>query len=157
MTQVNATNLFAPSLEFVNLSTYTNSSGQSKLIFNIKPDVCVYTKESRCRGLTDVAHVEIIIKFKWHTGDDPFCDLYPIGNDPVQQYSFIHNTVTGVDTAGQITAYAAAQLGSQFCTCVYSILIIKSWVRLIRWDRTGTIITSPIHYNDSDELVEFFC
>ena len=100
--------------------------------------------------------MEIIIEFKWHVGDDPFCDLYPIGNDPVQQYSFIRNTMTSVDTAGQSTAYAAAQLGSQFCTCVYSVLIVKSWARLIWWDRTGTIVTLPIHYNDSNELAEFF-
>ena len=106
--------------------------------------------------MTDVAHVEIIIKFKWHMGNDPFCDRYPISNDLVQQYSFIRNIMTGVDTAGQITAYTAAQLGSQFCTCVYSVLIVKSWARLIRWDRAGAIVTLPIHYNDSNELVKFF-
>ena len=106
--------------------------------------------------MTDVPHAEIIIEFKWHMGDDPFCDPYPISNDLVPQYSFLCNTVTGVDTAGQITAYGAAQLGSQFCTCVYFVLIVKSWARLIQWDRTGAIITSPIYYNDSNELAEFF-
>lgn len=156
MTQVDAANPFAPSLKFFDSSAYTDSSGQSKFSFDIKPDICVYTEGSGRRGLTDVARAEIIIEFKWHTADDPFCDPYPNGNDPVQQYSFLRNTKAGVDTAGQITAYAAAQLGSQFRTCVYSVLIVKSWARLIRWDRTGAIVTAPIHYNDSDELAEFF-
>jgi len=156
MTQVDAVSPFAPSLEFFDSSAYTDSSGQSKFSFDIKPDICVYTEGSGRRGLTDVARAEIIMEFKWHTADDPFCDPYPIGNDPVQQYSFLRDTKAGVDTTGQITAYAAAQLGSQFRTCVYSVLIVKSWARLIRWDRTGAIVTAPIHYNKSDKLAEFF-
>ena len=29
-------------------------------------------------------------------------------------------------------------------------------MRLVRWDRTGTIMTEPIHYNDNFTLAEFF-
>lgn len=64
MTQVDIIKSFAPTLEIVNLSTHTNSSGPSKFSFNIKPDVCVYTEKSRHWGLTDVAHAEVIIEFK---------------------------------------------------------------------------------------------
>lgn len=154
---IHAAKRFAPSLEFVNSSASVDSSGQSNFSFDIKPDVCVYTKSSGRRGLTDVARAETIIEFKWHTADDPFCDPYPIqSEDPDQRFSFLRTTKGGTDTAGQITAYAAAQLGSQFRTCVYSVLVVKSWARLIRWDRTGAIVTEPIHYNDSCELAEFF-
>jgi hypothetical protein len=52
--------------------------------------------------------------------------------------------------------YAAAQLGSQFCTCIYSILIVKDKARLIQRGRTGAIVTEAISYNESSELVEFF-
>jgi hypothetical protein len=47
-------------------------------------------------------------------------------------------------------------LGSQFRTCIYSVLIVKDYARLIRWDRTGAIVTEPIKYNDDPALVEFF-
>ena len=29
-------------------------------------------------------------------------------------------------------------------------------MQLVRWDRTGTIVTEPIHYNDNFTLAEFF-
>jgi predicted transcriptional regulator len=53
--------------------------------------------------------------------------------------------------------YAAAQLGSQFHTCVYSILIVEEQAQLIRWDRTGAVVSEPIFYNEDDALMEFFC
>ena len=73
---------------------------------------------------------------------------------------FLRNSKACADTIGQITSYATAQLGSQFqfCTCIYSVLIIKDYARLIQWDRTGAIVTDPIHYNDEDSLLlEFIC
>jgi hypothetical protein len=99
-----------------------------------------------------ISHAELIIEFKWHTHDDPFTSPTLIE----AKLSFLHDSKAGVDTTGQITAYAAAQLGSQFCTCIYSVLIIQSYVRLIRWDRTGAIISEPINFNEQPHLVEFF-
>ena len=58
---------------------------------------------------------------------------------------------------GQITSYAVAQLGSQFRTCVYSILIVKDSARIIQWDRTGTIVTEAIPYNTNPAIAELFC
>ena len=52
--------------------------------------------------------------------------------------------------------YAAAQLGSQFHTCVYSILIVKEQEQLIQWDRTGAVVSEPIFYNEDGALMEFF-
>ncbi|KAF8220425.1 hypothetical protein L208DRAFT_1118031, partial [Tricholoma matsutake] len=60
------------------------------------------------------------------------------------------------DTLGQITAYAAAQLGSQFHTHIYSVLIIKDTARILRWDRSGMLVTKAIKYNESRHLAEFF-
>ncbi|KIM74741.1 hypothetical protein PILCRDRAFT_25867, partial [Piloderma croceum F 1598] len=132
---------FAPSLEFINSSAHLDCSGQSEFSFDIKPNICVYTTTSECRGRTDVARSELLIEFKWHSSDDPFFDPH---------------TPTCADTIGQITSYAAAQLGSQFRTHIYSILVIKDYARVIRWDRTGAIVTEPIYYNVDPTLAEFF-
>ena len=57
---------------------------------------------------------------------------------------------------GQITSYAAAQLGAQFRTHAYSVLIVKDQARILRWDRSGTIIMEAIKYNKVPHLAKFF-
>ena len=98
----------------------------------------------------------MLIEFKWNASDDPFCDPYPLPDSNNHQL-FLHQGKACSDTLGQITSYAAAQLGSQFRTCIYSILIIKDKAWLIQWDRTGTIVTEAISYNEDAELAELFC
>ena len=123
MLQIKAAAPFAPSLEFVNSSAHVDYSGQTGFSFEIKPDVCVYTKGSQRLGPTDVARAELIIEFKWHEADDPFCDPYiPSG---AEHATIFREGKACADTLGQITSYAAAQLGSQFRTCIYSIFIVK--------------------------------
>ena len=117
MLQIEATALFAPSLDFVDLPAHMDCSGQSAFSFNIKPDICIYTPNSQWQGLTDVTHIEFVIKFKWQSSDDPFCDLYKPSED--DDPTILCEGKLFADTLGQITLYAAAQLGSQFCTCVY--------------------------------------
>ena len=148
--QITAVKQFTPTFEFVNSSTHIDSSGQSEFSFDIKPDICVYTTTSKRRGPTDVARAELLIEFKWHSSDDPFC--HPTTGDDNER-TFLRDGKACADTIGQITSYAAAQLGSQFRTCIYSVLIVKDYARLIRWDRTGAIVTDPIHYNDEDSLL----
>ncbi|KAA1477023.1 hypothetical protein DENSPDRAFT_854072 [Dentipellis sp. KUC8613] len=60
------------------------------------------------------------------------------------------------DTRGQIIAYASANLELQFRTFVFSVLILGRFARLIRWDRSGAIVTRRIDYvEDPKPLVEF--
>jgi len=114
MLQIKTAAPFAPSLEFVNSSTHMDRSGQTDFSFEIKPDVCAYTKGDQRLGPTDVARAELIIEFKWHEADDPFCDPYvPPG---AEHTTIFRDGKTCTDTLGQITSYAAAQLGSQFHT-----------------------------------------
>lgn len=62
----------------------------------------------------------------------------------------------GVSTAGQITTYAALQLDSQYRTHVFSVLVVGNYARLIRWDRSGAIVTAPIYYQQNPALIDFF-
>ncbi|KAH9018447.1 hypothetical protein EDB84DRAFT_1231509, partial [Lactarius hengduanensis] len=44
----------------------------------------------------------------------------------------------------------------QYRTHVFSVLIVKDYARLIRWDRSGAIVTAPIYYRRDPELLDFF-
>ena len=56
------------------------------------------------------------------------------------QKSFLHDSKAGKDTLGQITSYAAAQLGTQFQTHAFSVFILRDTARILQWDRSGTHI-----------------
>jgi hypothetical protein len=93
---------------------------------------------------TNSSIAEIFAEFKWNAKDDPFCDVCDVDSSE----SFLRSALTGKDTLGQITAYAAAQLGTQFRMHAYSVFIL--------WDRSGTIVTEAFKYNEEKFLVEFF-
>jgi len=124
----------------------------------IRPDVSVYRDNVPSELLTDSSLLEIAIEFKWLCYDDPFCDnLKPKRlPDGIEKKSFVNSSQLANDTLGQISTYATAQLGSQFRTHAFSILIVKDLARILRWDRSGVIVTAAIHYNEDPLLVEFF-
>jgi len=133
----------------ISSSAQIDCSKQSDFSFNIR-----YAKDSQRRGLTDIAHAELMIEFKQNTSDNSFCDPYILASD--NERSILREGKACGDTLGKITSYAAAQLGSQFRTCVYLILIVKDSAQIIRWDRTGTIVTEAIPYNTDPTITEFF-
>ncbi|KAF8235488.1 hypothetical protein L208DRAFT_1023003, partial [Tricholoma matsutake] len=141
---------FAPKLKIVNSSNIPDCNPQLDFPFKIKPDISIYSVDSFPGVVTDSSKVEMFLEFKWKSGDNPFCD------DGKTVKSFLRDTKAAKDTLGQITAYAAARLGSQFCTHIYFILIIKDTARILRWDRSGTLVTEAIKYNESCHLAEFF-
>ncbi|KAH9162842.1 hypothetical protein EDB89DRAFT_1801584, partial [Lactarius sanguifluus] len=156
---VKTTECFAPGLLVVNSSGSPDCNPQLDFPFKIKPDVSIYPANSPSDTLTNSALAEIFIEFKWNTDDDPFQEVHNVqcarcGDAAVT--SFLRESKAAKDTLGQITAYASAQLGSQFRTYVYSIFILKQTARILRWDRTGTIVMEPIKYNESPLLAEFF-
>ncbi|KIK13198.1 hypothetical protein PISMIDRAFT_79310, partial [Pisolithus microcarpus 441] len=57
---------------------------------------------------------------------------------------------------GQITAYASTQLGSQYHTHAFSVLIVWDTAHIIRWDWEGAIVMTPIKYDEDRTLAEFF-
>ncbi|KAF8227900.1 hypothetical protein L208DRAFT_992380, partial [Tricholoma matsutake] len=141
---------FAPKLKIVNSSDIPDHNPQLNFPFKIKPDISVYFIDSFPGVVTDSSKVEMFLESKWKSSDDLFHD------DGKTVKSFLHDTKAAKDTLGQITAYAAAQLGSQFCTHIYSVLIVKDTARILRWDRSGTLVTEAIKYNKSHYLAEFF-
>ena len=157
--KVKTTQGFTPNLRAVNSSSHVDCNPNSDFSFKIKPDVSVYCADSHPSVKTDSSSVELFIEFKWDAGDDPFCDTYDRGCsrcDASNAKSFLHETKSSKDTLGQITSYAAAHLGAQFRTHIYSVFIVKDTARILRWDRSGTIVTEGFKYNESPYLAEFF-
>jgi hypothetical protein len=148
--KVCSTKQFTPGLQIVASHQFDDSNSWSDIPFGIKPDISVYRFDPPIPVMTDSSLAEIFIEFKWRISDDPFYPDHPASPGLLRQ------SKTAKDTLGQITSYAVAQLGSQFRTHLYSIFVMKDKARLLRWDRSGTIVTEAIKYNESPFLVEFF-
>jgi hypothetical protein len=97
--------------------------------------------------LTDFSELEVHVEVKYSHDDDPFQD------DAVP---FERATKMSKDTLGQITSYATAQFAMQFRTHMFSVLIFRKDARLIRWDRSGAIVTRRFNYCDTIHLLDFF-
>ena len=72
------------------------------------------------------------------------------GENPLMSTEF-----SACKVAGQIIAYAAMLLGAQYRTHIFSVLIIKDYARLIRWDRGGAVVTEPVNYETESYLLDF--
>ena len=144
---------FAPQLAFVN--THARGDKANGYTFETKPDISIYHKSlgNRVPTACDSSLIEMHIEFKRYDWDDPFtCPPFPACHET----AFISSKPNETNTLGQIGAYAAAQLASQFRTHCFSVYIILNTARIIRWERDGAIVMEPIHYNTDSALIKFF-
>ncbi|KIJ58971.1 hypothetical protein HYDPIDRAFT_101652 [Hydnomerulius pinastri MD-312] len=150
---INEMRPFAPRLRFVDSHNLPDTKNCGTFMFQVKPDVCVYS-DDYSEGC-DSSTLDIPIEFKWDIAHDPF-DTPFTEEDSLGIKKFIKTTNKAKDTLGQITAYAAVQLGSQYRTHAFSVLIVEDCARILRWDREGAIVTEPIEYGADPALAEFF-
>ncbi|KAI6013506.1 hypothetical protein EDC04DRAFT_2609312 [Pisolithus marmoratus] len=108
---------FAPELHFVD--SHARGDKKNGYDFKIKPDVSVYHEslDGPIPEGCNISNLNMHIKFKRHRFNDPF--LASSSNSA--QVAFLGYSDTQQDTLGQIRAYAAAQLSSQFCAHVFSL------------------------------------
>ncbi|KAG0691993.1 hypothetical protein DFH29DRAFT_818458, partial [Suillus ampliporus] len=97
----------------------------------------------------NISKLEVNVEFKWNDGYDTF------NKDPGPDTHIVSVTEKAFNTLGQITSYASAQLGAQYRTHTFSVLIVCNCTRIIRWDREGAIVTGAFNYNDP-HLADFF-
>lgn len=142
-----------PGYRIVDSSRWNDSYPGIDFPASVKPDVSVYREEVDLSVRTDSSLAEIFIEFKWKPAEDPFNVPKGVNGEDV---GFIHKTATCLASLGQISCYAAAQLNSQFRTHAYSVFIVKNLARIIRWDRSGAIVTEPIDYSEDPLLANFF-
>ena len=87
---------------------------------------------------------------------DPSCtdfDFPDYDDSDSEQDTFERATDAAQDTKDQITAYAVAQLATQFRIHIFSILLFPKYASLIRWDRSGAVVTNA--FKNFDYLVDF--
>jgi hypothetical protein len=88
----------------------------------LKPDIVAYKKSSGRNRPTDFRLIKIHVEVKLAATDNPF--------DDSDEKSFKSTVNRRKDTKGQITTYAAAQLGLQFRTHIFSVLIFQNYASL---------------------------
>lgn len=92
----------------------------------------------------------LYVEFKKDSESDPFRDDQP--SDTPQALN-IH----GQDTQGQLISYALQMFRYQHRTCLYSIVVMGYEARIIRWDRSGAIVTEKFNYvEEPAKLCRFF-
>ncbi|KAI9451868.1 hypothetical protein BJY52DRAFT_1124850 [Lactarius psammicola] len=124
--------------------------------FNIKPNLCVYAKTHKNRTLdsTSCSLAELFIKIKKSETSDPFNDDALL--DTNGKLRFVKKSKEAQETIGQILTYVAFQMGSQYRTHTFFILITGMYARLLRWDRSGVIVSEQIEYDKQHHLFSFF-
>ncbi len=112
-----------------------------------------------------MATAEFFVDFKRSPDKDPFVQQaesraaqpnVDSDEESEPQNPFVKGSPSVRRTLGRITKCIAAQMGSQYRTHSFSVLIAKDYARLMRCDRSGVIVTERIYYNKEPELLEFF-
>ncbi|KAF9270575.1 hypothetical protein L218DRAFT_983055 [Marasmius fiardii PR-910] len=123
----------SPTLKFVNTSEHGARFLYGAQEVEIKPDISGYLETPPApsdplspppEGASNLTQVEVMIEVKAELLDDPFRDTGDF-EPPRGQ---------GRDTRGQITMYATAHLAHQHRTHCFSVMIMGTYARLIRFN-----------------------
>ncbi|KAI9454523.1 hypothetical protein F5148DRAFT_1288603 [Russula earlei] len=162
---VSAVSEHLPNLRLVNTSRLSEKA-PTKYPYRCQPDCAVY-KAVNDRSVLNSSLVEFFIEFKTTSEKDPFVNIQCAPNDEnqvgtegksqaaIKDNPFMRTSADGRQVAGQITAYATLVLSTQYRTHTFLALVFKDFSRLIRWDRGGAVVTSPIFHNKEPHLLDF--
>ncbi|KAK0186650.1 hypothetical protein F5146DRAFT_1227254 [Armillaria mellea] len=114
----------------------------------LKPDIAVYKATDVVEPITQFSLMETHVELKLAAMDDAFSDEDGLEPDPELSH----------DTRGQLVSYANAQMASQYRTHLFTVFICAEKARLLRWDRSGVIVTRAFPYDldESTYLQDFF-
>lgn len=118
----------------------------------MKPDLGIYEKNCGRQDVIDFAALDHHMEFEFHPGDDPFRDIN--ASFTYQDGKFEYDTHASSDSLGQITSYVSAQAAIQFRTHIFSVVICHSLARLLRWDRSGAVVSRSFSYSKLPYLAE---
>ncbi|KAF9262606.1 hypothetical protein L218DRAFT_903553, partial [Marasmius fiardii PR-910] len=154
--------LYSPTMKFFDSHYHPAEFWYENQPVEIKPDIssCLKTllpppassaplapRPPPEKGQVNLTEAEVMVEVKFAPGDDPFRDKGPY---------FETRVIQGRDTRGQITMYATPQLAEQHRTHCFSVVIIGTYARIIRWDRAGVVVTSKFNYVKARWLAMFF-
>ncbi|CDO78194.1 hypothetical protein BN946_scf184974.g2 [Trametes cinnabarina] len=115
-----------------------------------KADGGMYPRDSPAvaQERTDWASVEVFIECKSNLTCDPYDE------DTLSGHPYAN---TKRDALGQIATYASSVFEFQHRTHHFSVVLLGSWARLARWDRSGVIFSSKFDYKQEPaKLARFF-
>ena len=109
-----------------------------------------------------MGEVHMFVDVKTSADLDPFTD--PPDGDIPHDYRFTVDTKEKyledddprVLTLGRNTRYAHVVQTRQFRTSIYSISVVGTTARLLRWDRSGVIVTESFNYKSEPEILVGF-
>jgi hypothetical protein len=136
---------FCPKLIGIDTSNTQMTTFSGKII---KPDITYFNSPLPKSGGVNVERAELMVEAKFIQQDDPFEE------EPTAE-GFLSNNDRARQTLGQVTSYATAHLAAQFRTHAFSILLFRETARIMRWDRSGVIVSERIPL-DEPQLTEFF-
>ncbi|KAA1467249.1 hypothetical protein DENSPDRAFT_832253 [Dentipellis sp. KUC8613] len=89
---------------------------------------------------------------------DPFADPSPTKEIPDRdEYIFEKRSKEATRARGQLISYAAAHMSTQFrCFCFSVCIINECDARLLRWDRSGVVVTERFNFTGEDSPLADF-
>lgn len=92
---------------------------------------------------------ELSCEVKRSSNDDVFEDGNTIG-------ALDKLTGGGASNKGQLVTYYKEQASRQHRTFIFQIFVFGSYARLLRWDRSGAVVTRKFNYKEQPELLAGF-
>ena len=86
---------------------------------------------------------------------DPFTEPDPSAPSR-DAHSFLTDTLEATRHRGQICSYAGCQFSAQNLVFMFSMLLLGDYVRFIRWDRAGAIVTEQVDWRENPEMLATF-
>ncbi|CAL1710003.1 unnamed protein product [Somion occarium] len=119
----------------------------------LRPDLAVVPENAV--DVNDFGLMELFAECKTRRDGDAFHESY--NNKDIDLDSVEKIEGKSADSRGQLISYAAATMSRQHRIFMFSISICGEFVRFLRWDRAGCIVSELINYLENPELVaEFF-
>ncbi|KAI6097159.1 hypothetical protein F5141DRAFT_1255676 [Pisolithus sp. B1] len=143
---------FAKDMEFMETS---KNPAEDDSVPGAKPDFCLY-EAAKNPEKTDFSAAELCIELKRSVSWDPFQDFDLKKNKGESSDPFERDTVIANDARGQITSYAVRQFYSQYRFFAFSIVVFGDHARLVRWDRSGAVVSARFNYVDNANLLVDF-
>lgn len=143
-------NMYKPLLDAINTVLTSSAfsmqdeSAHSKDESKLRPDLVLHKVELLSRLTLRTQEVPFEIKTK--TGE--ICN--PPGYGAIEKEDGNASLIRG-----QLASYVAIQMSSQHRVFMFSVLIYGSFARILRWDRSGCIISEAFNYKTTQLLSEF--
>jgi hypothetical protein len=108
-------------------------------------------------NMTRFDKLELHFEFKPKGSADPFHDPKPdISLEERLTWKFESDAQSAQHSRGQLASYATEWCTRQHRTFAFSVFIFDPYVRFIRWDRSGIIVTERFNFRtDSQPFVNF--